>query len=231
MTPFADSKHTWTWIGKMIDGVSERRFAEMTDREKRWLDNVKKAFFASDRAYINGEMQDRCFPELCNAVDTAKTLQRSLRDEDTSMKDNKKRFIEFFGGPHPADGGYESGELVDARTEKRVRYSLGGIVYAIRCMVHENENLNVTEQPDYHILLDWSESQASYVLANQYADEKVVLNAHVVLTILRRRVATFVTGIDSAIALLQTGTIHITCEPELGSIRPGENFVLANLES
>ena len=213
----------------MIAEIPGERILSMTDREKRWLNNVKKAIYQCDIALQSGEnVRDRCFPELCNAVDTAKTLHRSLRDMKCSTKDNKKRFIDFLGGVDPAEGGYQSGALKDARTGREVTYTFAGVVYAIRCMIHENENLNASEQPDYHILLDWDESPRSGVFAKQYADERVVLNAGIVLNLLRQRLAKFVTSIDTMIAFHESGAFNVTIEPPLASIKPGENFVYAN---
>lgn len=212
----------------MIDGVSQERFVNMTDREKRWLDNVKKAVFASDRAYLNGEKRDRCFPELCNAIDTAKTLKRSLRDEDVSHRENKARFLDFFGGVMPEDGGYESGEVVDSRTNRTLKYTLGGLVYAIRCMIHENENLDAEDQPDYHVLLNWTGPWLHHQqIASQYANETIEVNAELLLGHVRSMVAGFVTQVDSAIALAESGRISISCAPPCGAIRPGENYVYA----
>ncbi len=213
----------------MIDGVSEERIRNMTDREKRWLDNVKKGVFVSDRAYLNGEKRDRCFPELCNAIDTAKTLQRSLRDEDISPVQNKARFVEFFGGISPDDGGYLSGEVVDARNGKNVQLTIGELVYGIRCMCHENENLDVDDQPEYHILLNWTGPfRNRQHFASQFADKRIEVNAELLLEYVRERIASFVTGIDSYIAFLESGRFSISCSPPLGSIRPGENYVYAN---
>lgn len=79
----------------MFADITLDRLLAMSEQELRWFENVKKAFYESDRAYAEGRPQDHCFPELCKAVDTAKTLRRSLRNEDTSCRDNKKRFVEF----------------------------------------------------------------------------------------------------------------------------------------
>lgn len=213
----------------MIEDIPDERFTSMTQRERRWFDNVKKAILASDDAYMSGEKKGHCFPELCKAVDTAKMLHRSLLDKDTSTAHNKKRFLEFFGGPSAADGGYESGELIDARSGKKVRYSLGGLVYAIRCMVHENENLDFDDRPDYHVLLNWSGPfRHPREVVSQFADEKLIVNAELLLGILRERVTGFVTSIDSMIAMKESGMFNITIAAPLGSIRPGENFVYAS---
>src|SRR5271157_3196283 len=64
----------------------EHRVAAMTGQEKRWLDNVRKDFHESDTVLQAGTPQDRCLEELFKAVDTAKTLRRSLRGEDTSTR-------------------------------------------------------------------------------------------------------------------------------------------------
>lgn len=213
----------------MIDGISKERILFMTDREKRWLDNVKKAVFVSDQAYLNGEKRDRCFPELCNAIDTAKTLQRSLRDESTSPDHNRARFLEFFGGVSPDDGGYQSDEVTDTRNGKNVRFTIGELVYAIRCMCHENENLDADDRPDFHVLLNWTGPFLhSHYFVSQFADARIEVNAELLLGYVRSRVTKFVTGIDSYIAFLESGTFSISCAPALGSIRPGENFVYAN---
>ncbi|OYP35382.1 hypothetical protein [Rhodopirellula sp. MGV] len=215
----------------MIDGVSKERILNLTDREKRWLDNIKKAVLACDRAFLNGEKRDRCFPELCNAIDTAKTLERSLRGEDTSPIKNKARFLEFFGGVSPDDGGYRSGDVVDSRNGKNVRFTIGELVYAIRCMCHENENLDADDRPDYHILLNWTGPFLhQHHFVSQFENERIEVNAELLLDFVRGRVAGFVTKIDSYIAFAESGCINISCAPPLGSIRPGENFVYANQE-
>src|SRR5262245_31748493 len=130
----------------MFTGITPARLLNMTEQEQRWLDNLKKAFYESDRAYLEDCPHDECFPALCKAVDTAKTLRRSLRGEDVSSKDNKKRFLEFLNCelPSPEVGGVRV-DLVDARTGKAISYSFAELVYDIRCMVHENENLNAAE--------------------------------------------------------------------------------------
>ena len=212
----------------MSEGVTQERFLAMTDREKRWLDNIKKAIFDSDQAYVNGEKRDRCFPELCKAIDTAKTLNRSLRGDDVSHVANKARFLEFFGGVSPDDGGYQSGEVIDSRRGNSVQYTLGELVYAIRCMIHENENLDAEDQPDYHVLLNWTGPwHHHHQIVSQYGDETIEVNAELLLGHVRSRVAGFVTQVDSAIAVAETGQFHVNHDPPLGSIRPGENFVYA----
>ncbi len=96
--------------------------------------------------------------ELCKGLDAAKTLRRSLRGDDVSPTDHKRRFLEFvhLDVPCPKDGKNEI-PLLDARTQKIEMYSFGKLVYAIRCMaIHENDSLDAAQQPDYHIRLDWN---------------------------------------------------------------------------
>jgi len=142
----------------MVLGISEERFGRLTAQEERLLDNVKKAFRDSDQLYRGGRPED-CMEPMCRAIDAAKTLRRSLRGEDTSSTDNRRKFTEFINleVPAPDSGGLQV-SLLDARTGQSRHYSFSGLVYAIRCMVHENENRNAAEHPDYHILLDWAQA-------------------------------------------------------------------------
>ena len=92
----------------MFTGIELERFARLTEREERLLDNVKKAFYESDQLYCTGRQRD-CLLPMCNAIDAAKTLRRSLRGEDTSGNDNRRRFQEFIEleVPAPDCGGCE----------------------------------------------------------------------------------------------------------------------------
>lgn len=209
----------------MFADVTPERLLAMSEQERRWFDNVKKAFYESDLAYAEGRAADWCMPELCKAVDTAKTLRRSLCGEDTSSRDNKKRFVEFlnFELPSPESGRFQV-ELTDTRSGRPVSYSFAEMVYDIRCMVHENENLNAAEAPNYHILLDWSNPRTLYFGA--LADGRMTCNGHMVWERLRQIVAKFVTGLDGMISYArivvgdQEGSFSITIVPPLGSVRP-----------
>lgn len=203
----------------MFADITLDRLLAMSEQELRWFENVKKAFYESDRAYAEGRPQDHCFPELCKAVDTAKTLRRSLRNEDTSCRDNKKRFVEFLNWelPSPESGGLQV-HLVDSRSGSSVTYTFAELVYDIRCMVHENENLNVAEGPNYHILIDWS--PADWNCLGTIADGRLTCNGHTVWRRLREIIAKFVTGIDGLVASVQEGSFSITIAPPLGSVRP-----------
>jgi hypothetical protein len=209
----------------MFADITPERLFAMSEQERRWFDNVKKAFCETDLAYTEGRAPDACLPELCKAIDTAKTLRRSLRGEDASSRDNKKRFVEFlnFELPSPDSGGFQV-HLVDARSGRPVSYSFAELVYDIRCMVHENENLNAAEAPNYHILLDWSQPQGFYF--GSIADGRLTCNGHMVWLRLRQIMAKFITYIDGMIAAArmiagdQEGSFSITISPPLGSVRP-----------
>jgi hypothetical protein len=203
----------------MFDGITPDRVLRMSEQEQRWFDNVKKAFEASDLAYTEGRAHDDCLPELCKAVDTAKTLRRSLRGEDLSSKENKRRFLEFLNCelPCPEDGGLEV-ELVDSRSGKTFAYSFAELVYDIRCMVHENENLNAAEGPSYHILIDWTPAESNFF--GEVAGGRLTCNGHTVWRRLREIVAKFITVIDGMISLANNEPFSVTISPPLGSVRP-----------
>lgn len=202
----------------MFDGIDGKRLLAMNDREKRWFDNVKKAFNESDRALQSGSPEDECLAELFKAIDTAKTLQRSLRGEDDSHSQNKKRFIDFLGLEIPMARPGESEWELTLKSGEMKKYHFGEIVYAIRCMVHENENLNVAEDVDYHILLDWSQTHP-HIFANQI-NGTFVCNGYFLWNRLRQVMAKFITGIDGMISFATTGSFSISIEPDLGAIAP-----------
>jgi hypothetical protein len=100
-----------------------------------------------------------------------------------------------------------------------VDYSFSSLIYAIRCMIHENENLNAAEQPDYHLLLDWSmhpEDRCGGVLENG----NITLNARATCLRLREVVTKFVWGLEAMIAFHEGRSFSMS--RELGSIRPEE---------
>ncbi|MBX9626250.1 MAG: hypothetical protein K2X82_20795 [Gemmataceae bacterium] len=209
----------------MFAGIEPDKLLAMSEQELRWFDNVKKAFHESDLAYTDGRAQDRCLPELCSAVDTAKLLRRSLRGDDTSPRENKKRFVEFLNLelPSPESGGFQV-SLTDARSGRPETYSFAELVYDIRCMIHENENLNAAEAPNYHILLDWSSRDPACF--GSVANGRLTCNAHLVWQRLRQILAKFITGIDGMVAyarMIASGhreSFSITISPPLGSVRP-----------
>jgi hypothetical protein len=210
----------------MFSGIAEERFRQLTAQEERLLDNVKKAFRDSDAHYAGGRVED-CMEPMCRAIDAAKTLRRSLRGEDTSPRQNEQRFKEFLALEIPAARpGALPVHLVDARTGKTKQYSYADLVYKIRCMVHENENLNAAERPDYHILLEWGRGQSPpdwfrQGLMGVIRDGRITLNGPDVWGRLREAMAKFITGIDMMIAFVNgANSFSISCRPQLGSIRP-----------
>ena len=209
----------------MFAEITPDRLLKMSEQEHRWLDNVKKAFYESDVAYTESYAADRCMPEMCKAVDTAKTLRRSLCGEDTTPRDHKKRFVEFLNLelPSPESGGLKV-HLIDARSGKQLIYSYAELVYDIRCMIHENENLNIAESPNYHIVIDWSQPHGLYF--GSIGDGRIKCNGHMVWLRLREIMSKFITGIDGMIKFAkivagdQEGSFSITISPPLGSVRP-----------
>jgi hypothetical protein len=202
----------------VFSGIDQERFGRLTPNEERLLDNVKKAFHDSDRYHTEGRVED-CMEPMCRAIDAAKTLRRSLRGEDTGPNENARRFKEFLALEIPAarPDGLQL-ELIDARTGNAGKYSLADLVYAIRCMTHENENLNAAENQDYHILLDWS-TPGPY--GGVIKDGRITLNGHFIRGRLREVMAKFITVIDAMIGVAR-GDDHIsmTIRPPLGSVRP-----------
>jgi hypothetical protein len=202
----------------MLEGIDTDRLLAMTDREKRWFDNIKKAFCHSDEALQSGSAEDECLAELFKAIDTAKTLRRSLRGEDISHHQNKQLFIEFLGLEIPMARPGESEWELALKSGATKKYHFGEIVYDIRCMIHENENLNVAEDVDYHILLDWSQPHP-YIFANQ-VNGTFVCNGYFLWNRLRQLMAKFITGIDGFISFATNGSFSITVEPDMGAIAP-----------
>lgn len=203
----------------MFDGIDEQRVLGMKDQEKRLLDNIKKAFHESDKAVEGRVPEHRSLEELFKAIDTAKTLRRSLRGEDISHKDNKKRFIAFLGLEIPMcrTDGYKT-PLRDVTTGETKEYTFGEIVYAIRCKVHENENLNAAEGVEYHILLDWSVPDRFYFPGVR--DGRFYCNGWFLWHRLREVLAKFITCIEDMVTLAKEGRSSASIQPKLGSIRP-----------
>jgi hypothetical protein len=205
----------------MFDAITEDRLLKMTDQERRWLSNVKRALFDSDQALLSGKPQNRCMEDLCKGIDVAKTLRRSLRGEDISTKDNKARFLEFvYLDVPPPKGGKNEIPLLDARTKQVEMYSFAELLYAVRCMaIHENDNLDAAVQSHYHIRLDWN-MRAPEQWLGIIENGNVTVNARTVSHRLREVLAKFITGIDGIISATEGRGFTITGNPPLGSIRP-----------
>jgi hypothetical protein len=201
----------------MFDGIDENRVLNMTDREKRWFDNIKKAFYESDRAIQSGTPEDRSLEELFKAIDTAKTLRQSLRGEEISRFPHRNKFIEFLALDFPLIPKVVHG-FIRTETANQEEYTFGGIIYEIRCMVHENENLNAAENVDYRILLDWSVRNP--VGFAETRDGRFVCNGFFLWNQLRRILAKFITGIEGVISPDEKESFSIMINPKIESIRP-----------
>lgn len=209
----------------MFSGIADDRFGRLTAQEERLLDNVKKAFRDSDAYYSGGRVED-CMEPMCRAIDAAKTLRRSLRGEDTSPTHNAERFKEFLALEIPAARpGAMPMQLTDARGETRP-HSYADLVYKIRCMVHQNENLHASETSDYHILLEWGKGQEPPTwfrqgLMGALTAGRVVLHGPLLWGRLREVMSKFITGLEAMVAFSSgTGWGCITIRPPLGSMCP-----------
>jgi hypothetical protein len=234
----------------MFAGISIDRVSKMSKQELRWLDNVKKGFLDSDELYRGGREED-CLGPMFNAIDAAQKLRRSLRAEDTSNANNQFKFTEFLSleVPNPAAGGLNL-SLTDTRTGKTGLYPFPLLVYKMRCMLHENENLNVAEGPDYHITLDWGKGPLPGVkpaatvmplavsgcpqdpsiampsglhpafVMGHIFDGGVVCNGHLMWRRLRAIMAKFITGIEAMLALSKGERWNLSTEPPMESVRP-----------
>lgn len=134
------------------------------------------------------------------------------------MKNNAKEFIDFLHLEisRPEDNGLKL-ELIHSRTGARVTYGFGKLVYEIRCMIHENENLNAGEDVHFHILVDWKRVEAK-TIAWVYG-ERVVVSGPLLWERLRQVLAKFLSIVESTYTFPQTGRIGASIIPPLGSIR------------
>lgn len=200
-------------------GVGIERLLAMSDKEKRLLENVKKAFYESDVAMGSGHPEDRCLERLFTGIDAARRLNDSLagsQGQKANHKNHGRKFIDFLDFP---EGGNKF-PLFDTDNQELREFDLGEIIYKMRnCTIHENENLNSSELVDYFISIDWSNPNPGQILG-KILGHKVVVEGYVIWRLLRERLASFVTGIEGQIAFSKRESCCITCWPELGSIRP-----------
>lgn len=201
----------------MFDGFDGARILAMTDQEKRWLDNIKKAFADADKSLQSSAPEDGCLESLFKGIDTAKTLRRSLRGEDTSGRENRARFIEFLGLEIPAaQSGAQGFPIPDEKGVMQSR-TLGEVLYLARCKIHENENLNAAEEVHYPILFEWRQlGQVGAV----FKDGRLRINGYFIANRLREVLAKFVSGIEGMIAFAERRSFSIGIRPPLGSIQP-----------
>jgi hypothetical protein len=194
----------------MLEGVSDKRIQIMVPQELRWLENAKKAFHSSDLAFSQKHPEDDCFPCLCRAIDTAKTLHRSLRDQPNTKRNNRKEFIDFIHLeiPRPEKNGVQI-QVTDSRTGKLKTHGFGELIYEIRCMVHENENLNLAEGVDYHIAIDWFPPHG-----RQFAElspSRVIVSGQLLWGRLREVLSMFLSIVESTYNFPRTGKIEENC--------------------
>lgn len=204
----------------MFTSIEPRRVTQMTHLERRWFDNVKKAFADSDHDFETNRMADDCIETLFKGVDAAKILRLSLLDTEGDLRrNNRARFIEFLELeiPSPNKNGRRI-DLKDARTGQTLDLSISEILYEIRCMIHENENLNESEPVDYHLLLRWWEDGERFIASHE--NGRVVINAKLLWRRLREILSKFITGIEAWEARAKNQGFRMTIRPELGSIQP-----------
>jgi len=191
----------------------------MTTKELRWFDNIKKAFADSDAASQTPRIRDAALESLFKGIDTAKTLRLSLLGMPYKRTENRIRFIEFLEYSIPAKAnGARTFELVDAQTGVKKEYSISEIIYDVRCMVHENENLDESEDCNYHILLRWIHNLDEFVL--EHSEGRIIINGGLMWRRLREILAHFITGIDTLQNMKRTGKEFVTIIPPMDSILP-----------
>ena len=191
------------------------------------MSNLKKAFYESDVAYAEGRAADDAFPAICKAIDVAATLRLSLQNpaqpwQPPIIKNNKRKFISLLHAEIPdSDKHGVDLTLIDARTQQPVQYNFGGIVYAIRCMIHENENLNADEAPDYHVTLDWN--MPRYGCFAVLCDGRLTCNAKALWWRVREVLAKFILGTEMFMACQRgDSSLSIHCDAELKSVHPND---------
>lgn len=205
----------------MFTDMETNRILNMSPQEERWFENIKKAVYDSDMAIINGTPHERCIEELVKAVDVAKNLRESLQGQPVSKGRQKERFIEFIEleVPSPEQGGMKI-PLTHSETGKVEGYSFAKLVYDIRCMiVHENDNLDASSKPNYHICLDWTMNPRSGFFGS-VTNGTLSCSGGFIAMRLREILAKFVTGVQSTITFHTEHRFEITIRPPLGSIRP-----------
>ena len=218
----------------MLDGIPADRYLAMSEQEKRWLENTKKAVHDSDLATQHGTGPDKALEELFKGVDVAKNLRKSMLGAGASKQNQKAQYLEFIQ-LHFLEGTASNQEVVverdgkpivtrgplfvslyDRQNNKQVDRSFAQIVYDARCMaVHENENLNAAEEPDYHIQFDWSVGAGSRI-----EDGTIYFPGMEMWRRLRMLLAKFITGVDSAISIQTSGEFSISFDPPLGGVKP-----------
>jgi hypothetical protein len=180
-----------------------------------------------------------CDPPLITQIEEAAALSIIHRDQDRfslpllqwarslallGVKDhlhakNKSRFIEFLELEIPSRvRGANLFQLTDARKGQQRQWSVAEILYEIRCMIHENENLDESDPLDHHILLRWHDSSDVFICSHE--NGRVVINARLLWRRLREIVSKFITGIEAYEAMANDQGFRVTIRPALGTIQP-----------
>lgn len=208
----------------LLDGIDPPRLMSMVPQEHRWLSNLKKALYDCDTALVEGRAANRAFPEICNAIDVAATLHLSLLTpvenwQPPPHSKNKNKYVAFIHLEVPdRDNNGLNVALIDARSNKPIQYNYGELLYAIRCMVHENENLSADENPDYHVTLDWNMHENGRFAVMR--DGRITCNARALLSRTRDVLVSFIQGIDLYMGIERGDTsFHLGPAP-LQSIHP-----------
>jgi hypothetical protein len=206
----------------MFVGITPERVAAMTAKEKRWLDNARKAFHDSDMLYQAGRPEDGSIQLLCIGVELATKLHKSLAGEGVSTDQSRRNFVGFVDMeiPRPEDGGLAIGIAVrDDATGEFVPMSFARLLYEVRCAyAHEYDNLDAAEYPGHRLTIDWSGSLGPF-FGRMVGEERFVINGQQLWQRLRELLAKFLTGIAGYECFAARQSFSITVNPALGAIR------------
>lgn len=206
----------------MFAGITPERVAAMTAKERRWLDNARKAFHDSDMLYQAGRPEDGSIQLLCIGVELAMKLRTSLADETVATKQSRKNFVGFVDLeiPRPEDGGLAIEIAVkDDATGELVPMSFARLLYEVRCAyAHEYDNLDAAECPQHRLTIDWSGSLGPF-FGRMVGEERFVINGQQLWQRLRELLAKFLTGIAGFECFASHRPFSITGSPALGTIR------------
>lgn len=202
----------------MIQEITKERVLQMSEQEERLFDNIKKAYYNSDLKAKSLNPEDGCLEEAFKGIDTAKTLRRSLLGLDITHKQNGKKFVEFLGLKIPgARPEAEKYHLVDPVTKKEYNLNLGELIYNIRCKIHENENLNISEGARYFVLLDWRIKSIDW--HHRFYEDKCIISAFGLWNRLREILSEMIMHIESCKSWDKTGLYTVNIRPPLNSLR------------
>lgn len=198
----------------MFSGISQEAVAGMSNEQVRWLNNIKRAVYQCDKGSQSNEVEDECLASLCRGVETAQKLRRSLQGVPVPelKRNSKKHFIDFIELEFPTKVVRVYGQKAQEGVAPHPPYS--EMIYDVRCKaVHENENLNASENPCSEIQVDWHlpDTHGGQTINNVH-----YVNGRMLVMRLRGILAKFVMGIDS----IGSGSLNIDLFPPIGSIKP-----------